>query len=339
MIALSQIRETWSIILNYGRDNRLEVNQDNIVGRLIHDGDASGLTFDVPIPFPCDLTASIDKPGMRLLVIAVIFPSQLNSQQMIGPHPKIDLFDREVGREEQGKGLAFGRIDLLSSDGSILGTCTGFRISNRFWLTAGHCVLEDKDQPRPAAVDLVRIQPDDYAGKVETAAPFVAVPVATGQSGGKFDLSRNLTQQDLDYAVLEADKDPGGPFFSIDSAETSPSADLGLELFEHWTGSQPPEPGKARSADAECRLKPRVGNNDPNRSELCPNAYQHGCSSEPGASGGPLVTRSAGLQLVGLHYGQGAARRWNCGLPIITIKVHLCGNRPDVASRIMQCTR
>jgi hypothetical protein len=159
----------------------------------------------------------------------------------------------------------------------------------------------------------------------------MAVPVATGQKGAQPGVMQYLQPSDLDYAVLQVqDDDPGGPIFPLASAVAGKTDDK-LQLFQYWTGSFSPAAGKARCADDMCIIRLRTGPNDPSRPELCPNMLQHGCSSEPGASGGPILLRST-LRPVGLHYRGGLPNVFNCALPAATIS-KLCSAITPFASQ------
>lgn len=325
----------WHITLDYGEGQRVELDPATAAGRLVGAPEPNEVTLDLPVLAPRRLRVEIEPRDLRLPVIAVLYPSRLQSQQMIGRNPQIDLFDAGLTAQEQEAGPGFGRLDLLAARGELIGTCTGFRVAQGYWLTAAHCVARDAEDPDRAPVAAIRLQPLDYAGS-EGARLWRAVPVATGQAAGRPDPTTSLGDADLDYAVLRVEEDPGGPAFPLASG-VAVRPGMPLQLFQHWTGSLPPAAGKARSADAECMLYPRIGANDPRRPELCPDALQHGCSSEPGASGGPLVERAT-LRLVGLHYRGGLPRLFNCALPAMTIARHICDHQPDIARRITSCS-
>lgn len=323
----------WTIRLRYGSDAEIVLDQRSAESRIV-DRSPSQVTLDLPILGGRTLTTQVMPAALKLRIVAALFPSRVQSQQML-PGGRIDLFDADVGAAERALGAAFGRIDLLSSSGSFIATCTAFRVAVGYWLTAGHCVARDADHPGMPDIRQHRLQPIDYADRPEGPTLLKAVPVATGQSRGVPDPSKELQPADLDYAVLHVPGDTGGPVFKLSKTAATPTK-TPLQLFQNWTGSSP-KPGKARCADGECVFLERLGADDPSRADMCPSpAFQHGCSSERGASGGPLVLRST-LELVGLHYAGGKALTFNCGLPARTLIDHLCAHQRGIAEKVTSC--
>lgn len=325
----------WHVKLLYGDDAQLDIDPASAQGRIIGLPSSERVVLDVPILGGRRLRALVSPADLMVRVIAASYPSRVNSDQMID-QGKIDLFDAQVGPQEIAVGPAFGRIDLLGTLGELIGTCTGFRVAVGYWLTAAHCVIRDPEDPGRPVIAHFKIQPFDYSDRLEASSPLNAVPIASGQTNGDIDPSRELQDGDLDYAILQASEDVGGgPTFSL-RAKTEINPGVQLQLFQHWAGAFGPAAGKARCADDNCVKNQPIGS-DPSDPKLCPGAIQHGCSSEPGASGGPLVLRGSPQEVVGLHYRGGLVNVFNCGLPATKIVSHLCHVKPTIAKRITSC--
>jgi hypothetical protein len=331
LIAQKVLPKVWHIHLDYGDGFTMELDPVSAASRLVNPAVSNEVTLDLPILSAHIIKATVSPPAVRLKVVQVVFASHAVSQQLIDDS-SIDLFDTDVQAAEIAAGQGFGRLDLYSADGQFLGQCTGFRLIKGIWMTAAHCVV--RDEPDRPVIRAIKLQPVDYSNR-EATNLYDATPAATGQTGAQPDPTAYLQSADLDYAILRVPDDPGGPNFSLANKTSAHPEEL-LQLFQHWTGIIPPTPGKARSAGNKCVVLKRFGPNDKDRPELCPNAIQHGCSTEPGASGGPLVERQS-LNLVGMHYRGGLDNQFNCALPAKTISDHLCAYKPELARMVTSC--
>jgi|SRR5271165_3629543 len=338
LIGPGSLPPDWRIHLDYGDGQTIDITASDDQGRVVQHLGPERVLIDLPVLPLRTLSAEVSPSGMRLQTVEVHFPSHASSLQTIGQNWKIDLFDEEVTSTDKKFGKAFGRLDLYADHAVFLGHCTGFRLTKGYWLTAGHCVAKDPDYPDRQVVSSIKIQPSDYANpRLEGAKLLTAIPVATGQDKAVPVPSDLLKNSDLDYALLQVSDDTDGPAFPLSSAVAATDGTK-LELLEHWSGKLAPAAGKARSADANCVIK-GLGSpdDDMSRPEICPNALQHGCSTEEEASGSPIVVRGQSLVLVGLHYRGGLLHKFNCALPATQIRRHLCTNKQDLARRITSC--
>jgi hypothetical protein len=172
-----------------------------------------------------------------------------------------------------------------------------------------------------------------YAGLVEALPALKARVVASGLQDTSLGLESIMQPDDLDYALLEAADDPGGAEIRLGKGAPA-STDTKLVLYHYWVGEFPPSAGKAYSTGESCSVYKSLAFPDPAKPALC--GLQHGCSSQTGASGSPVIGRGSN-QLVGVHYGAGLTRKFNCGLTAEAVRSDLCLGCTAAIARLRQC--
>ena len=324
------IPDDWNFSLEDGMGHTRNFNRANIKASLIGMPSSREILLDLPAIPGSRITASSQQKNLKLSVVALVHFSQMSQQQMIN-NGKIDMFDGDVDGTIRALGPSFGRLDMLSSSGATLGVCTAFRVQTKLWMSAAHCVARSDERDDVARW---RIQPLDYMAE-EGGPPYWAVPIATGQKDGKADPSAAFAPEDLDYALFSMSDDPGGR--SLTLADNGPPAEGTLmDLLQHWNGAFGPHAGKGRSTGKDCKVYHRYGAKDTSYPELCPNGFQHGCSSDEGASGGPLID-IATLKVLAIHLGGGLPKQFNCSIEISTVIKSLCKSNNAIAKEIGRC--
>jgi hypothetical protein len=293
----------------------------------------NNLVLDVPLVAGASLTARSNQKGLSVRVLEAITLVGTFSEQMI-ESSTVRLIDSDSSPNDRRLADALAKVELLGAGGEILGLCTAFRISKGYWLTAAHCAYRDETKAGGSIVEKLRMQTGVFAGTMVGTPPFMGTPVASGIRTLPVTAQSIVRSRDLDYVLLAAPDDAGGATIVIDRAP----AVVGdkLALFQYWGGIISPAPGFAKSEGKSCKVQPRDGpDNDFSRPDLCPAAMQHGCSSQDGTSGAPLVNVAG--QLVAVHYGAGKTSRYNCAVPIATVLSHLCQSNPSVARKVTSC--
>lgn len=322
---------SWEMALRGDHAESIDVTSENAATRLSPTPDPSVVFLDLPVPPWSVLSATAGPLISEVKAIQTTAPSVAVSQQMLDGSP-IDRFNEGVDAATKGVALGFGRLDVRTADKlpQSARTCTAFRITKGYWLTAGHCVT--KDPKGGADAIAASIQPHHYAGQQEPVSQLAATVAATGQASGNWNPRERLAADELDFALLDVPADPGGPAFALRPVPEAQNQNL--QLLMHWQGSHPP--GKARSAGS-CTLMKFVGTTYAGEPDQCYRAMQHGCSSDPGASGAPLVRRDNPQHLVGMNYKGGRLESHNCALGLGDIQRFLCTVKPELAKKVTQC--
>ena len=325
--------EAWAIRFDYGAAGVLEMNKATAEPYIMRTL-PNGFELDLPIIAGHSVQATSSYPAMRVRVKEAIVTRAEKSEQMI-KGSNVTALNPLVGASEKAVNDAFARAEVLSAEGFLLGHCTAFRVTRGYWLTAAHCAYRTTDEPDKAQISKLRMQIDAYAAKVENIPAMFGRPVASGLKAATVTSASLLGKNDLDYVILEVTNDPGGATIPLTRAPVPP-AGTSLMLLHYWKGEFGPAAGKAKSDGAACSVNVRFGVDDPSRRDLCPASIQHGCSSQGGASGGPLLD-NAHLTLVALHYGAGGTSKFNCGLPAASIAKDLCERSTTVARKVTTC--
>lgn len=322
---------TWDITLDYGGGRVLTLNSTAIASRVVS-RDQGQLTIDVPLVPNATLSATSTK-SLDVRIVSVMAGSGLHAEQMLD-NSKVVPFSQGATATELRFSRSFGRLEVLGADADLIGTCTAFRIANGYWATAAHCVF--RQSALKQQMTRWRLQLPGAGGSFpEDASYLEGVPVATGVQAASTDPSTLLSKGDLDYAILKVAGDPGGPSFSLVS-HPLPAARTPLELLQYWAGHpSPPPAGYSKASDSGCQVDQTSGQGN-DESINCPRMIQHGCSSEDGASGGPLVNRTT-FQLEGVHYAAGIEDAFNCAVPAAEIVKDLCLHHSTVAGSVAKC--
>lgn len=321
----------WAVRLDYGSAGQLVLDAESSEARTVR-SQGNNLVVDVPLITGAELTAHINQVGLQVRILEAITLVGTFPEQMI-EESKVRLIGSTSSPEERRLTDALAKVELLGVGGKILGLCTAFRVSKGYWLTAAHCAYRDETRASGPIVEKLRMQTGAVAGALGST-PFIGSPVASGIHTLPVTAQSVVRGSDLDYVLLEAPKDPGGATMLIDTA--SPVVGDGLALYHYWGGNIPPAAGFSKSEGDSCKVLRRIGpDNDFSRPDLCPAAIQHGCSSQAGSSGAPLVNASG--QLVALHYGAGKTSKFNCAIPTATVLSHLCKSNPSLARKVTSC--
>lgn len=321
----------WAVRLDYGGAGQLVLDAESSEARMVR-SQGNNLVVDVPLIAGAELTAHINQVGLQVRILEAVTLVGTFPEQMIEAS-KVRLISSTSSPDERRLADALAKVELLGVGGEILGLCTAFRVSKGYWLTAAHCAYRDETRIGGPIVERLRMQTGAVAGTLG-AAPFIGSAVASGIRTLPVTAQSVVRRSDLDYVLLEAPKDPGGATMLIDT--TSPEMGDGLALFHYWGGNIPPAAGFSISEGESCKVLRRIGpDNDFSRPDLCPAAIQHGCSSQAGSSGAPLVNASG--QLAALHYGAGKTSKFNCAIPTATILLHLCQSNPSLARKVTSC--
>lgn len=325
-------REKWEIRLDYGTAGTIILNQKNIDARTVHSQEDE-LVADVPLVAGATLKAHANQKGLQIRLLEAITITGTFPEQMIN-ESNVRLINNSSSPEEQKLSGALAKVELLGSGDEILGICTAVRISKGYWLTAAHCAYRDETRPDGPIIDKLRLQTNIKAGSVIGSEPFIGTAVAAGIRATPVTPQSIVRSRDLDYVLLETPRDPGGA--TIDFDKEQPVQGEKLKLYQYWGGRIPPAAGFAISDGEPCKIQKRIGpKNDFSRPDLCPDAIQHGCSSEAGSSGAALVNQAG--QFVALHYAAGKTGAFNCATSIASILSHLCQINPKLARKITSC--
>lgn len=326
-------KDDWTIRFDYGAAGVLEMRKVNARPNIIREL-PDGFEIDIPIIAGQSVKAMSSYPAMRVRVKDAITTRFEKSEQMI-KNSSVTVVDPLADTREKALNSTFARVELLSTEGTLLGHCTAFRVARGYWLTAAHCAYRTADAPNNAQISRLRLQIDAYAGRVENTPAMIGKPVASGLKTKEVTSASLLGENDLDYALLEVENDMGDATIPLTRAPTPPP-DTKLILLHYWKGEFGPAAGKAKSDGLACSVKIRFGIDTPSRPDLCPASIQHGCSSQGGASGGPLLD-DTNLTFIALHYGAGTTGKFNCGLPAASIVKDLCERSTTVARKVTIC--
>ncbi|MGC1176163.1 MAG: trypsin-like peptidase domain-containing protein [Polaromonas sp.] len=324
----------WRVRLDYGVAGTLTLDAENAKARTVR-RDAKSTTLDVPLVPGVAVAAKSDQADISVRVLEAITLSGTYGEQMIGESGVASL-GPSASNEDIRAASALARLELLTSSGELLGLCTAFRLTRGYWMTAAHCAYRDASRPDAPVIAQMRIQLGSINGRVDTERSLMATAVASGIKNRPVTSNSQVLPTDLDYVILETADDPGGAIIVIDRSVDA-AKDTQLALFQYWSGQLPPAAGMAKSEGNSCRV---LGKRDPpydfTRPDLCPGAIQHGCSSQGGASGGPLLSRKD-HKLVALHYGAGKTSKFNCGIPTAQILADFCQSTPTLSHKVLPC--
>ena len=333
-VAISGITgASWKIRLNYGAAGVLNLDEKSIKPRVVRSVQGA-LFVDLPVAAGEAISASSTLGGVKIIAVEAIVSSGLHSEQMI-PDSNVVSISPAKSQHKPSRESSFARADLLGSNGEFIGICTAFRVAKTYWMSAAHCAYRDAKHSNGATVSRFRIQPNSYADTVEDSPPFLAAPIASGLRAPLVSPESIMADDDLDYVLLQGPDDPGSVSLSI-QAGVGANVGTSLSLLQYWRGEIPPSAGKAIAEGESCKILSHIGPNDPSRADLCPGVIQHGCSSQEGASGGPLVARMTS-ELIAIHYGAGLTSKFNCGVPIPLVAKDLCGRFPSIAGKVISC--
>jgi len=330
-VALTPVAGPWRLELDYGKAGRLVLDETTASARIVR-RESNRLIVDLPLVTEATIKARTEPATMQVLPLQAITPRAVHGEQMI---PKSDVVSltKEAANALPAIGPAFARAELMTQSGAILGVCTAFRIAKGFWLTAAHCAYRQREQEGTPPIAYLRLQTDAYAGPVEALPMLKARVVASGLQDTQLGLESIMQPGDLDYALLETADDPGGAEIRLGKGAPAPPGTK-LVLYHYWIGEFEPAAGKVYSTGESCAVYESLAFPDPAKPALC--RLQHGCSSETGASGSPVIRRDSN-ELVGLHYGAGLTRKFNCALTAETVRSDLCQRAPTVAGGANLC--
>lgn len=331
-IVISGVRKAgWSILLKSEGAGQLLLDAESVKARTVHLRETE-LRVDVPLMRGTVVTAIANQTGLEVRALEAITLRSIFTEQMI-ENSDVKSLGATSTTEELRLAGALAKVELLGETSEMLGFCTAFRVAKGYWMTAAHCAYRDETRSGDPIVQALRMQTGVFAGTMGGAI-FLGTVVASGIRTLPVTQRSIVRITDLDYVMIEAPDDPGGTVLAI---ETIPLV-IGdsLALFHYWGGNFLPAEGFAKSEGASCKVRTRIGTNeDYSRPDLCPHAIQHGCSSQAGSSGAPLVNRSG--RIVALHYGAGTTSKFNCALPVATVMSHLCLSNPSLARKVTSC--
>lgn len=331
-IAISGVRKAgWSIRLNYEGAGQLPLDEESVKARTVRLRETE-LLVDVPLMRGTAVTASANQTGLEVRALEAITLLGTFPEQMI-ENSDVKSLGTTSTIEEQRLAGALAKVELLGEKGEMLGVCTAFRVAKGYWMTAAHCAYRDETRSGDPIVQTLRMQTGVFAGTIG-GATFVGTVVASGIRTLPVTPRSIVRSTDLDFVMIEAPADPGGTALAIEAIPLVTGDSLAL--FHYWGGNIPPDEGFAKSDGTSCKVRKRIGSNeDFSRPDLCPHAIQHGCSSQAGSSGAPLVNRSG--QIVAVHYGAGTTSKFNCAIPVATVMSHLCQSNPILARKVASC--
>ncbi|MGD9851188.1 MAG: serine protease [Nitrospirales bacterium] len=183
--------------------------------------------------------------------------------------------------------ISKGIVLFVYQDGKKMKGCNGFLASMRFVVTNFHCggdksAFEQSFNPR---IYLDFISEKDWGQEVL--------------------ISDIKTSEDLDLSILRLKTSPPDEYedniFKFSKKDPSPNDDL--IIVQHY---RPQLWGKRISDDNDCEVKniPVVGRNFVDKVD-----FEHGCDTEKGTSGAPVLSRET-LSVVGLHHWHPVPNLW-----------------------------
>ena len=322
-----------SLRVRYGKAGEIDMNAAHLSARTVSLSSASRV-LELPV-IAGETMMLVDPPsGVKAVVLDVISPNRLKPEQRL-EGSKVISIDNLSSPLERAYSLAFARLRVYPANEQAHFDCTAFRIAKGYWITAAHCGYRSPEVPSQPIFVTWRLQPQNWAGQLETSAPLDAKPVASGLRAPGATSSSTMALGDLDWMLLQVDGDQGGPSLPL-LANAPQKAGTYLALLQHSIGNILPAEGKAVSAGESCKLIPDRASDDASNPELCLLALRHGCSSQRGASGGALVSRSD-FKLVAIHYRAGLSGLWNCGVPAASVALDLCSRFPTLADKVLTC--
>lgn len=324
---------TAALHLSYGAGGDIKLDTGQIRARTVLQS-SNARTIDLPAINGDSISVVTPSVGLQVTVVGILAPDQFRPEQRIKEVVPLSLTPAATGLEKT-YALAFGRLDVYSASAQYILVCTAFRIAKGYWLTAAHCGYRSKENQDGPVLAMWKLHPANWPGD-DTGAVFDAMPVASGLQWPAVDPESIMAETDKDYLLLQVDDDPGGPALPLRTDATSADGSP-LVLLQHSLGDIPPPAGKAVALGDACKVQVRFGKPDSLDPELCNGgAIQHGCSSQDGASGGPLVKQS-NFNLVALHYRAGPPGQFNCGLPASVISQDICKRFPTLAEKVLKC--
>lgn len=312
----------------YSATGDLDMDAAHLAVRTVFESGATR-TVDLPI-IPGESLSLVDPPpGVKVAVISAIAPNLLKPEQRLPGSTVVSLGSSSTDLEKR-YAAAFGHLRASSVGGYL--ECTAFRVAKGYWLTAAHCGHRSPERPDDAVFVKWQLQPQNWPGSAKTAAPWDAKPVASGLRDKTATAATMMTVGDLDWMLVQVDGDTGGPSLPL-RLDAPAQAGTELELLQHSTGDIPPPEGKAVAAG--CTIFPDKAGEGATKPALCPQGLRHGCSSQPGASGGPLVAAKKDFALVGVHYRAGGPS-WNCAVPAASVALEICQNSA-LSRKVLTC--
>lgn len=319
--------------VSYGTAGELVLDAEQLAARTVS-STSTDVTLDLPIVSGQSIKLLNAPAGLKAAALEVIAPNLVKSEQRLDGSTVATL-DKAASALARDNALGFGRLSVYTTSIQAPFDCTAFRVAKGYWMTAAHCGFRSSEEPSRPPFSIWKLQIQDWPGQLEVAAPLEARPVASGLRAQNPMPTNIIDSGDLDWMLLQVDADQGGPSFALLTKATA-AAETPLELLQHSIGKVPPPAGKAVSAGDSCKVMPERAADGASNPELCLQSLRHGCSSQPGASGGPLLSRKD-ASLVAVHYRAGLSGLWNCGVPAAAVAHDLCTRFPSLASKVLKC--
>src|SRR5271166_3085666 len=231
-------------------------------------------------------------------------------------------FRGDIQRIQMAEAVVRLQFDVESQGLRGQTTCTGFQYAPGLILTSLHCIDMDERPVRSRRFTTIYfgIDDSDSSGKKTIGEVVLRGNIPQGQTAGG-----------LDFAVLKLSSVPGGfeaarlplPPYHISMRVSEP-----IELFQYWSGAGGSKRGKASSNNPECQLGSQRGTPSILSGGPCPFPdFFHGCDTEPGSSGSPVLLANTG-QLVGVHFGGPPEHMEYCAVSSEAIRSRLLSH-PD----------
>ncbi len=297
--------------------------------------------LDVPVREAGDLLVTFGPAAPSVTLIARIDQNRTAAPLYQQGRLNLDYFDRDFASDAARQRLSRATVLVKFETARGPATCTAYQIAPGLFLTNLHCIESDarsqagRDQNRLYfGLTLERGEADAQSAGDVVNARMVAK--------GKF--VRDKPREHYDYAVLEASTPKSYErdvlpleLGNLDAVLDSNPRPL-LELYQHWTGTSGTTAGKALSADEDCKVLGPVNENGPVTIEQCPYpSFKHGCDTDEGSSGSPILRRK-GDRAVGVHF-LGQVSNYNCALRADALLAHLKGKYLQVWERVVAASK